>query len=150
MLCIVHPESPWTKDASRRRDPFASRRVRTFNRLHADERRRTHADARTRTQTLARGRRRTHADADVYILTCTHATHADARRRTQTHADARRRTQTNARPVWGRTQPQDASGRKTFVQGLSGCTISPKEIAESDITSWNLYDTYMHLLRIIG
>jgi len=76
--CIVHPESPWTKDASRRRDPFASRHVRTFNRLHADE------------------RRRTHADAHVYILTCTHATHADARRRTQTHADARGRTRTHA------------------------------------------------------
>ena len=93
----------------------------------------TNADTRTRMQTLTRGRRRTYADADAYILRHTHATHADARRRTQTradtrrrawtHADARRRTQTNARPVWGRMQPQDASGRKTFVQGLSGCTI---------------------------
>jgi len=27
---------------------------------------------------------------------------------------------------------------------------SPKDIAGSDITSWNLYDTNMHLLRIIG
>jgi len=93
---IVHPESPWTKDASRRRDPFASRRVRTFNHLHADERRRTHADARTRMQTLARGCRRTRTQTYTYA----HARNAHGR--TQTRVDARRCTQTNARPVWGR------------------------------------------------
>jgi len=68
------------------------------------------ADARTRTQTLARGRRRTHADADVYILTCTHATHVDARRRTRTHADARRRTQMRA-DARRRTHVQCGGGR---------------------------------------
>jgi len=51
---IVHPESPWTKDASGRRDFFASRCVRTINFLCTDAqthaRRRTLADERRRIQ----------------------------------------------------------------------------------------------------
>ena len=51
---IVHPEKSLNKDASGRRNLFASRRVRTFNFLCADACGRTQTDARRRTQTQAK------------------------------------------------------------------------------------------------
>ena len=76
---IVHPESPWTKDVSGHRDPFASRRVWTFNFLCVDARTQTHTDAsrRMQTQMHARGRTQTHACG---------RTHTHTRGWTQMHA----------------------------------------------------------------
>ena len=93
---IVHPKSPWTRDVSRCRDPFASEHIQTFNVLYTDERRRT----------------QTHADAN----TCT-----------QTQMDIARQIQSELHSVCGRMQPQGASRRWTFVQGLSGRTIIPRD-----------------------
>ena len=70
------------------------------------------ADVHGRTQMHADARRRMQMNMN-----------ADEYRHTQTNGDARRRTQGKLCPVCGRTQPQDVSRCKTFVQGLSGRTI---------------------------
>lgn len=93
--------------------------------MHADP------DARTQTQMLARGRRCSHADVDARTWT-----HVDARGHTQTHADARRRTQGKIRPVWGRTQPQDASGRKVILHMQRALQIISQQLDDLEIHSW--------------
>jgi len=131
----VHPESPWTKDASRHIDPFASERALTCSvhrktQMHTDvhtqthihKRMQKHADTDACMQTHARRRRCTHADADITKYSGGDKRmqmHVDTRRQMQMQADTNvvRRMQNELRSVCGWTQCS------MFVQVLSECTI---------------------------
>ena len=124
-----------TKDASRRSDPFASRRIRTFNLLYADERRCMQMNVNARTQT------QTHADERKHEgMQQTRMCHVDARRHKQTrirckrmHADARRQTQTHAGECRCMQMHIDASGCTQTQTDASGCAQTNAEQTVSSV-----------------